>query len=134
MIYSARRRMYSFPLNKYIISSLQKGLNLQVEWCKEHNRELVVFCDRLECKKPICVSCMVSDHKNHDVRDIRQVEEEMRKELLENANRLGKKFSDLQGKKMSESFETKKGGSGGAFRPHDRKGQKTSKEKQRNHR
>ncbi len=37
--------------------------------CKEHKRELSLFCRNKSCQKPICSKCL-AEHKTHDVVDI----------------------------------------------------------------
>ena len=53
------------------------------EKCEKHGKELVLYCSKQMCQKPICLSCLTEDHKKHDVIDIKdqQEKEDCRKEF-----------------------------------------------------
>ena len=67
----------SFPQNKYILSLLKKTLegarrgNFDI--CEGHDREISLFCNEVGCKKAVCSLCLISDHKNHDIKDLQEI-------------------------------------------------------------
>ena len=67
--HEAPREEKSFPQNKYLLIQVKKksGNEGKVkpdrekkERCEEHRKELVLFCNEPECKKPICLVCLKS--------------------------------------------------------------------------
>ena len=79
----ATKKVKTFPQNKYILSTLQRiSHQLGTEKCEIHNRELSLFCvESPLCNKPICTLCMINDHKNHQLKDLQQMKEEMSQEM-----------------------------------------------------
>ena len=79
----AAKKVKTFPQNKYILSNLQRiSQQLATEKCEIHNRELSLFCvESPLCNKPICTLCMINDHKNHELKDLQQMKEEMSQEM-----------------------------------------------------
>ena len=66
----------AFPQNKYIIEHIRKIEEVQenkFEKCKEHSRDLSLFCQNAECKRPICQLCMIKEHRSHEVEDMAKV-------------------------------------------------------------
>lgn len=80
----------------------------QVRNCPEHPRKpLDYYC--ADCKKVICVSCFVENHKSHDCKDVVNVETEIRQTVKNNSTRISSfagemasKRSNLQ--KVKETF------------------------------
>ncbi len=82
----------SFPQNKYvlhIINLLNKSRlepqqteigDIVLARCKEHNRELGLYCNEVSCKKPICQKCFLGYHRTHSIIDI---DEKDKFELIE---------------------------------------------------
>ena len=77
--HEAPREAKSFPQNKYLLIQVKrKSCNVgevkpdreKKELCEEHRKELVLFCNEEECKKPICLVCLKKFHKRHEVVDI----------------------------------------------------------------
>ena len=74
----------SFPQNKYIVTLMKRKMcNEQLtlsefQTCEEHGKELNMFCKESQCNKPICRTCLRTQHRRHDVTEI----EEMQKEIL----------------------------------------------------
>ena len=75
----AESGLRSFPQNKYILSHMRKisavakkefKFEYKFQSCKEHGKELSLFCKTDGCKKAICQLCMIKKHKTHDVTDI----------------------------------------------------------------
>ncbi len=61
----------SFPQNKYILHfiNLQKeNKKTKLGRCKEHHRELGLFCK--QCLVVICQRCFTSEHKSHNTIDV----------------------------------------------------------------
>ena len=52
-----------------------------IETCKEHGKELDLFCKGVGCYVAICSRCLLLKHKTHEVIEI---EEEKKVELKEN--------------------------------------------------
>ena len=77
--HEAPREAKSFPQNKYLLIQVKRksGNEGKVqpdrekkEICEEHRKELILFCNEPECKKPICLVCLRKSHKKHDVTDV----------------------------------------------------------------
>ena len=49
--------------------------------CFKHGERLIVYCDEKECQIMLCTACIVTKHRNHNVIDIPEKAEEMRKRL-----------------------------------------------------
>ena len=64
----------SFPENKYIITYLNNIVG-KFDNCKEHDREMSMFCNDEACEKPICSLCLIQKHSQHPVCDIVEVQE-----------------------------------------------------------
>ena len=73
----------SFPQNKYILTQIKRksheegGSVFGTEMCKEHQKELILFCTESACQKAICIVCLKHSHRKHDVTDV----EDGRKEV-----------------------------------------------------
>ena len=68
-----------FPQNKYLLVHIRRKKESDGnEKCKEHGKELTVYCLKQSCRKPICISCLKTNHKGHDWTEI----EEHQKEAL----------------------------------------------------
>ena len=69
-----------FPQNndRLVLVRCRKEESDGNEKCKEHGKELTVYCLKQSCRKPICISCLKTDHKGHDWTEI----EEYQKEIL----------------------------------------------------
>ena len=88
----------TFPQNKYIVVNLkQKQKELEVVKCKEHGRELTLYCRRYECQKAICSKCLTASHREHDVVDIEEKQKEILLEKIVMEMKMKKKtISDLK--------------------------------------
>ena len=78
----------SFPQNKYLLMQIKRKPTEAREWkeernekefCKEHEKELVLFCNEPGCQKPVCPLCLKKYHRRHHVTDI---EDEMREVVM----------------------------------------------------
>ncbi len=81
-----------FPQNKYILHIVKLVKESKLEHqetgvgesvlarCKEHNRELGLYCKNSSCKKAICQKCYLVSHRTHNIIDI---EEKEKLELIE---------------------------------------------------
>ena len=69
-----------FPEDDFILADVQvksepvKEEPFVLERCTEHGKELIMFCKGEGCKKQICVSCLIGDHRPHDVVEIEKLE------------------------------------------------------------
>ena len=83
--HEAKKEEKSFPQNKYILVQMKRRTpKLQsdqspIEKCKEHGKELNIFCKEPGCQRVICLSCLSQGHKKHEVVEI----EERRKEAID---------------------------------------------------
>ena len=74
----------SFPQNKYLLTQIKRKSPQEqpkvheFQKCKEHGKELNLFCLDPVCNKPICRTCLRTKHKRHDVIEI----EEQQKDVL----------------------------------------------------
>ena len=68
------------PEDDFILADVQvksepiKMEPLAPERCAEHGKELIMFCKEERCKKQICVSCLIGDHRPHDMVEIEKLE------------------------------------------------------------
>ena len=92
----------SFPQNKYIISLLRKTANSRKEekfdTCEDHNREMSLYCNGLECQMAVCSLCMIKEHKDHEIKDLQEINKEKRETIVNGVTSLK---SDLEVKKES---------------------------------
>ena len=89
--HEAKKEEKSFPQNKYLLMQVKrkpgreskgKQERDEKELCEEHGKEVVLFCDEAECKKPICLVCLKKSHKKHDVTDIVDEKKEVLKKKI----------------------------------------------------
>ena len=59
--------------------SFRKSLKLatKIPKCEAHGGELALFCTHSECLKPICLSCLTTEHVGHKVVDVKEGEKEL---------------------------------------------------------
>ena len=74
--HSAEKKEKSFPQNKYLLvqNRRRKEETNGNEKCKNHGKELNVFCTI--CQQNICISCVRKDHEGHDWIEIEEREKE----------------------------------------------------------
>ena len=71
--YKAENGVTEFPQNKYIFKLLQgrkESPPRLFEMCKEHDRELSLYCKDSTCESKLCQLCLLESHKNHNVVDL----------------------------------------------------------------
>ncbi len=49
--------------------------------CEKHRLPLVLFCDETGCKIIVCHSCVILKHRDHNVKDLMEMDIEMKKEM-----------------------------------------------------
>ncbi len=49
--------------------------------CDKHRLPLVLFCDETGCKIIVCHSCVILQHRDHKVKDLMEMDGEMKKEI-----------------------------------------------------
>ena len=59
----------SFSENKYILAYLNNNVR-KFDKCREHDREMSMFCKDATCEKPICSLCFIHNHNQHHISDI----------------------------------------------------------------
>ncbi len=65
--------------------------------CSKHGKPLIMYCDEKECQTLLCTTCIVTKHHKHNLVDIPQKAEEMKKCLVgtnENNKRLKDAFDN----------------------------------------
>ena len=78
--YQVDNGVTTFPQNKYILGLItvkagEAKLSQPEKPCEEHsNKELSLYCN--DCQKAICLKCLSTIHRGHDVVDLQLVEEE----------------------------------------------------------
>ena len=83
--HEAKKEEKSFPQNKYILVHMKRRTpklqrdQSQTEKCREHGKELNIFCKEPGCQRIICLTCLSHDHKKHEFVEI----EERRKEAID---------------------------------------------------
>ena len=66
----------TFPQNAYVLEILKyvkrsaKEKRDKFEQCKEHERDLSLYCQNVECQVEICQLCIIKEHCGHKVVDI----------------------------------------------------------------
>ena len=105
----------SFPQNKNLLTQTKrKSSNGQpatheFQKCEEHGKELNMFCLEKECKKPVCRSCLRTQHKRHDITDIEELEKEtLMKKVASIETSLEAKVSAISEAKTSTANKTQK--------------------------
>ena len=74
--HEAPRGKKSFSENKYILAYLINNVG-KFDNCKEHDREMSMFCKDTACEKPICSLCLIQNHNQHHICDIVQEQEDL---------------------------------------------------------
>ena len=78
--YQVDNGVRTFPQNKYILGLItvkagEARMSQPDKPCEEHSsKELTLYCN--DCQKPICLKCLSTTHRGHDVVDLQLVEEE----------------------------------------------------------
>ena len=101
----------TFPQNKYILTNIRRKQHPSEDFdddsseekiakCPEHGKDIILYCKRLDCQKPICQACITRYHRGHDVVDIDEVKKEV-KGILLSKMKLAKE--DLQRKRSKIS-------------------------------
>ena len=87
--HEAKKEEKSFPQNKYILTQIKRKSTQEqpkaheFQKCKEHGKELNLFCLDSECSKPICRTCLKKQHKKHEITEIEDQEKEvLKKEIV----------------------------------------------------
>ena len=90
----ANNGVKTFTQNKYILTSMRrksfrKSLKLatKIPKCEAHGDELALFCTHSECLKPICLSCLTTEHVGHKVMDVKEGEKELLYSKVESLRR-----------------------------------------------
>ena len=108
----------TFPQNKYILTNIRRKHHTKNDFdndnyedeipkCPEHGKDIILYCKRLNCQKPICQVCITKYHRGHDVVDIDEVKKEM-KEILLSKIKLAKEDIERKRNKISSAHtETK---------------------------
>ena len=114
--HEAPREEKNFPQNKYLLIQVKRksGNEGKVqpdrekkELCEEHRKELILFCNEPECKKPICLVCLKKSHKKHDVTDIVDEKRDVLKKKISYIEKnLREKISGLNTAKCEVSRKT----------------------------
>ena len=114
--HEAPREEKSFPQNKYLLIQVKRksGNEGKVkpdrekkELCEEHRKELILFCNETECKKPICLVCLKRFHKRHEVVDIvDEKRESLKKKISFIEKNFREKINDLNIAKREVSKKT----------------------------
>ena len=114
--HEAPREEKSFPQNKYLLIHVKtkpgdegkiKPEREEKELCEEHRKELILFCNESECKKPICLLCLKKSHKKHDVTDIVDEKRDVLKKKISYIEKnLREKISGLNTAKCEVSRKT----------------------------
>ena len=109
--HEAKKEEKTFPQNKYILVQMKRITpKLQrdqsaTEKCREHGKELNIFCKEPGCQRVICVSCLSQGHKKHEVVDI----EDTKKEAMDILHKNIKTVSDNLARKMQGITDAKQG-------------------------
>ena len=76
--YDSKKDEKSFPQNKYILFQMKKTTpklqrdQSRIEKCREHEKELNIFCKEPECQRIICRTCLSHEHKKHEVVEVEE--------------------------------------------------------------
>ena len=106
--YRAANGAKSFPENPYIINTINiigEKKEEEFELCKEHKRELGIYCNDENCMKVICQLCLMKGHMGHNVVD--RIEEHKKKlEIMLKTLSDSILLENLKGGKGKESLKT----------------------------
>ena len=73
MKHEAKNKEKSFPRNKHILVQMSRRTSkpghVQPEKCREHGKELNIFCKEPGCQRIICRICLSRNHRRHEVVD-----------------------------------------------------------------
>ena len=86
--YEAKNEENSFPQNKYILVQMKerspKPHHTQPETCRQHGKDLNIFCTEPGCQMIICLLCFSREHIKHKVIDAEEKMDEVIDTLQEN--------------------------------------------------
>ena len=120
MKHEAKKEEKSLPQNKYILVQMKRTLKLQrdhetPEKCREHGKELNIFCKEPGCQMMICLSCLSRDHKKHDFIEIDEIKKNfmyiLQKDIETATDKLQRKIQSITDankettKKIEENIE-----------------------------
>ena len=77
-----KRAVKTFQQNRYVLPTIRR--NKDKVACKEHGKDILFFCNNRECLKSICITCLITEHKNHDFLDLKKLREGKYKLLSQN--------------------------------------------------
>ena len=94
--HEAKTEEKSFPQNKYLlmqirtsVKSKDEKVHLGYDRCKDHGKELSLFCQEPDCQRAICQTCLTKYHNNHDLVEL---EEEIKETLIVEVDQARKKL------------------------------------------
>ena len=76
--HEAKDQEKSFPLNTDILIEVQRQ-----KVCEKHGKKLDYYCFEGESRIPVFTECLETEHKGHDFIEIKQFNEQKKKEMLE---------------------------------------------------
>ena len=93
--HDAKNEAKSFPQNKYTLTQIRrKSLKRKQEKvtraygrCKDHGKELSLFCQEPDCQIAICQTCLTKYHKKHDFVEL---DEDVKKNVILEVEQLRK--------------------------------------------
>ena len=95
--HDAKNEEKSFPQNKYILIQIRRSVKSNEERvpkgydrCKDHGKELSLFCQEPDCQIAICQSCLLKYHKKHDAVEL---EEEMKQSVIVEVEKIRKNLN-----------------------------------------
>jgi len=95
------------PLDEDFMTKLSEARQSKPTCCQEHRDQLyTLYCQNIDCQKPICLKCAVLTHKSHNYIDIAEVAKGLRKDLLKAAEGLRGKHESLE--HQSQILKTRK--------------------------
>ena len=103
----ATQGIRSFSQNPYIVAMIEKQLSrpVEIKKCEIHDKELSLFCNQLDCKQPICLTCFLDSHRPHDVVEMEVLEakenvfkeiESLKQKLIDRDRDLNKLKEDIK--------------------------------------
>ena len=111
--HEAKNKEKSFQQNKYILIQIRRSVKSKekrvprgYDRCKDHGKELSLFCQEADCQVAICQSCLSKNHKKHDVVEL---EEEIKNNVITEVEKIRKNLKSKMRliSSVKENVETK---------------------------
>ncbi len=120
--FDQHKRMRPFQHHEIVIlCELQNTKFNPITWkgyfCEDHpEQHLSLYCQKIGCQMPLCVSCGLSDHRGHDIMDLTAAFDNLVFDLHKSSTKVKERKLEMEEKrseienmqeKLTENFEKK---------------------------